>query len=298
MKVSREDKYAVAAVMAGLCMVATIAAKVSTPPLPTKGLGGINVKRLDMSVAAGRSVIAKKDIAAFVDPSVSISQHFTKVQDLGSGAFGSVGLFKNEEGKQFAIKHLFCTDSDTVNEFVTGLKLDHPNIVKIHNMVSKTDGHYIIMEYIDGKRMDLTGITHSERLELLKEMLLGYEHALNQGIIPNDLWRNNLLITKDLHWKFVDLGLYQDGTRPGLYPTYFEQLATLVRRLSKSPDGASVVEIKLSVAAWAHRLQPHYRHQWTSTHFEHLKKFISKIRDIVDQNSSTAAASSLFHSRS
>jgi serine/threonine protein kinase len=94
------------------------------------------------------------------------------------------------------------------------LRLDHDNIVKVHNLVAKRKGdrfvHYLIMEYIDGETLDNTRVrlTVQDKARLASEINGAVDHMYSRQIEPRDCAARNLMLTKDGHWKYIDLGLY------------------------------------------------------------------------------------------
>ncbi len=284
MKICCDDKRVAVGVLAVAGIATYFAAR--------KFFSAANQRYMDMSLSANRNVIRAEDISAFINPKVPLSEHFTKVKDLGAGSYGRVSLFTDKQGHEYAIKHLFHVDVETANEFANGLKLDHPNIVKIHNRVIKADGQYIIMEYIKGQELGWLEVGKEERLRLLSEMLDGYEHALSRGLIPLDLYGANVMITEQGHWKFVDLAHYADSSRPGTgsypsaisqrsqsFPDYFDELTYMVEKVAPSE-----IQNKLETLKAAQKQKSHYEQMWTPEHIIHLKTYIREVRMLINES--------------
>jgi serine/threonine protein kinase len=209
-------------------------------PLKESPTALLNRVNMQASILKGRNVIPETELATFLDPNLPITENFTKVETLGSGAFGQVGLWQNKQGQQFAIKELYSSpSSETKNEFAIGLALDHPNIVKMHNAVTKMGDqglrNYIVMEYIDGTTMgDFAGkhqITDELKLHFADQAIDAFDHMMDRKILPADLHFWNIMVTKDRQWKFVDLGFYTQLEVGHAQRWHLEGTGGLVQRL-------------------------------------------------------------------
>jgi eukaryotic-like serine/threonine-protein kinase len=98
--------------------------------------------------------------------------------------------------------------------------LNHPNIVKTHDIDQDGNLHFIVMEYVDGSNlldvvkkfgpMDIRRATH-----YIRQVALGLEYAFQNGIIHRDIKPGNFLIDREGTCKLLDMGLarfYQDQT--------------------------------------------------------------------------------------
>ena len=93
--------------------------------------------------------------------------NYVLVKAVGKGGMGEVYLGEHPEiGQKVAVK-LLSTDlvghSDTAQRFLIEarllVKLDHPNIVRIHDFGKTDDGRlYYIMEFLVGKSVPESGI--------------------------------------------------------------------------------------------------------------------------------------------
>lgn len=163
---------------------------------------------------AGRNIVPLTAVKSFANPLRPLTDQFTLVKPLSHGCFGKVGLWTDQAGHRFAIKEMI---ESSVNEFKIGLALDHPNIVKIHNYVTKVEEvgvrHYLIMEYIDGSTLQEFRSSNSPWLtspiEVVKQAVDALAHMLKRNIIPDDLHSANIMVTSGGAWKFVDLGHYR-----------------------------------------------------------------------------------------
>jgi serine/threonine protein kinase len=126
------------------------------------------------------------------------------VATLGAGGMGEV--YRARDGRlrrDVAVKVLPATlvgDADRLrrfeNEARAAARLNHPNILQIHD-VGQHDGHpYLVTELLEG--------------ETLRERLAA---AHDEGIVHRDLKPENLFLTKDGRVKILDFGLAK-LTRP------------------------------------------------------------------------------------
>jgi serine/threonine protein kinase len=97
-----------------------------------------------------------------------------------------------------------------LQEYELIARLDHPNVVRIHDLGIADDHAYIAMEYCGGgslKRRIATGLAPGEAFRLLKDMAgaLGALHAA--GILHRDLKPTNVLFRDDGSLALIDFGL-------------------------------------------------------------------------------------------
>lgn len=91
-------------------------------------------------------------------------------------------------------------------------KLDHPNIVGVHQVFEDNDTAYMALDFVEGRDLLDTiedpnhGLTAPQIKVILKEVLgaVGFIH--DQGILHRDISPDNILIDKDLHPVLIDFG--------------------------------------------------------------------------------------------
>ncbi|TAF67744.1 MAG: serine/threonine protein kinase [Cytophagales bacterium] len=92
-------------------------------------------------------------------------------------------------------------------------ELKHPTIVSLYDYLEEPQGLYLIMEYIEGKPLDeyisqVSGpISEAKTLQIMAEVLEGFEYAHNRGIVHRDIKPSNLIVTDDFHAKILDFGI-------------------------------------------------------------------------------------------
>jgi eukaryotic-like serine/threonine-protein kinase len=140
------------------------------------------------------------------------------IRRLGAGGMGEVVLARDERlDRLVAIKRLH---DDAANrerrerfrrEARIAARLDHPAIVRIHDVHHEAGHDYLIMEYVEGQtlraRRDARPMTVSEVLGIAHQIALGMAAAHDLGIIHRDLKSENVLITPAGRAKLTDFGI-------------------------------------------------------------------------------------------
>jgi eukaryotic-like serine/threonine-protein kinase len=139
---------------------------------------------------------------------------------LGTGGMSSVYLAEHLlMGNRRAIKVLPKTKlakSTYLQRFRLEAKaiaaLDHPNIVRAHDIDNQDDTHYIVMEYVDGQ--DLQSLVKQQgalpfelAANYIAQAARGLHHAHQAGLIHRDVKPANLLVSRRGEVKLLDLGL-------------------------------------------------------------------------------------------
>ena len=145
---------------------------------------------------------------------------YTLAQPLGKGGYGEVYAGVQKSGPRVAIKLLDPThsrDDDAVARFKreaeTAQRLDHPNIVRLFDVGSSRNRHYIVMELVHGgtlktlmnRELDLDRCR--KILSVLADAARGLAHAHEQGIVHRDVKPANILLTRSGKAKVADFGL-------------------------------------------------------------------------------------------
>ena len=99
------------------------------------------------------------------------------------------------------------------------LELDHPNIVKLEDLILDQDEGYLVMEYVEGRNMreyikEITGPLPFHNASLfLNEALkaIGYTH--NCGYVHMDIKPANIMISNHDEIKVIDFGISLDTSK-------------------------------------------------------------------------------------
>ena len=97
--------------------------------------------------------------------------------------------------------------------------LDHPNIVKLYEIIENTDRIYLIMEFAAGGELfefivKKDKLSEREACQMYLQIVDGIEYLHAKGIAHRDLKPENLLLDHNQQIKIVDFGLsnlYQPG---------------------------------------------------------------------------------------
>ncbi len=161
-----------------------------------------------------RDKLLKGDLNGFMFGDCRVMFH------LAEGTFARVYRGQRVNGEQsVAIKVLrrrFTTDQAAVNRFLqeaeSGLKLIHPNIVRILDFGEADKNHYMVMEYVEGSNLrDFLKIrktlSATEALPLMIGLAQGLKYSFDSGVTHRDIKATNILIASKGEAKLVDFGL-------------------------------------------------------------------------------------------
>lgn len=145
---------------------------------------------------------------------------------VGAGTFARVFRASHRKtGEMFAVKvlrnHFSNVKTEPKNADVIemfrregelGQSLVHPNIVPIHEVVSRGVTHYIVMDFIEGRNLRefyraRRRFDPLEAANILAGIMAGLSYALQQGVTHRDLKMSNVLVSSEGEAKLVDFGL-------------------------------------------------------------------------------------------
>src|SRR5262245_13075023 len=97
--------------------------------------------------------------------------------------------------------------------------LDHPNIVRLHDVTNINGVHFLVMEYVDGldleSLVEQTGPLHyAQAANYIAQAAAGLQHAHEKGFVHRDIKPANLMLTKDGIVKVLDMGLARSVGNP------------------------------------------------------------------------------------
>lgn len=138
---------------------------------------------------------------------------------LGQGAAGIVYLawdptirrnvaLKVSQAGTDEFRELFLSEAQSAG------RLNHPNIVAVHDAGAEGDLCYIAMEYIKGTTLESYSKRESllppnRALEILLDVCKGLDYAHREGVIHRDIKPSNILLTEQGSAKITDFGVAQ-----------------------------------------------------------------------------------------
>ena len=141
-------------------------------------------------------------------------------EQIGQGGMGTVFLAEHETlRRRVAVKVL--APGEGMNRIVVerfqrearaAAALDHPNIVRLHDVCQQKDLHYLVMEYVDGQTLDKIveqsgPIACGRAVEYITQAAAGLQHAYEKGFVHRDIKPGNLMLARDGTIKILDMGL-------------------------------------------------------------------------------------------
>ena len=153
-------------------------------------------------------------------PGEEVCVDYQIVRLIGYGGMGEVYLAQHHlTGQLVAIKVLALHLAEEVDLRIRFLdearilaRLDHPNIVMLHNFKQERERMHIIMQYVDGDSLDRIverdGPMDAESASLLFAPLAdALNHAHENAIIHRDLKPSNILVDKTGKPRLTDFGI-------------------------------------------------------------------------------------------
>ncbi len=141
------------------------------------------------------------------------------VNKIGSGGMGDVYLAEDTDlNRKVALKFLsssLASDIDCKARFIreaqAAAKLNHPNIITIHEVSEFRGRPFFAMEYVEGdslrdisKKQDLT---QAQVIDIAIQICDGLQEAHAAGIIHRDIKPSNILVDQNNRCKLLDFGL-------------------------------------------------------------------------------------------
>jgi len=154
------------------------------------------------------------------DPSSFFFGNYRALFHLAEGTFARVYRGRHDEsGDAVAIKVLrqrFANLPEAVMRFhkeaEAGMRLKHPNIVRVLDQGQVENRHFMIMEYVEGMNLreflrHRIRLKDREAIGLMLGLAEGLRYSHDQGVTHRDLKATNILISNTGIAKLVDFGL-------------------------------------------------------------------------------------------
>jgi serine/threonine protein kinase/TolB-like protein len=162
---------------------------------------------------------------------------FELVRELGHGGFGVVWEARDRElGRSVAFKAVRAGGKTAVREerlfkeAEAAARLQHPNIVTLHDVGRAEQGPYLILELLEGRTLaewSAQGpLPLREAVRIAVEVSRGVAHAHAHGVVHRDLSPGNVFLCDDGQVKVLDFGMahafgqrkVEGGTRAYMAP--------------------------------------------------------------------------------
>jgi len=140
---------------------------------------------------------------------------FEIVRELGRGGFGVVHEARDTDlGRHVAIKTLKIAVHDRprfTNEATTAARLNHPNIVTLHDHGVHDGTPYLVLELLEGqtlrRRLDEGALSVPQVRDLAIQLCRALVHAHGARVIHRDVKPENVFIRDDGLIKLLDFGV-------------------------------------------------------------------------------------------
>ncbi|KAL3850433.1 hypothetical protein ACJIZ3_012315 [Penstemon smallii] len=147
-------------------------------------------------------------------------EKYNFLEELGAGSCGSVSKAINIETSEIVavkrIKRKFYSWEEclSLREVKSLQKLNHPNIIKLLEIVQENNELFFIFEYMEHNLYQIMkdqekSFTEEEIRALMSQVLQGLAHVHKQGYIHRDLKPENLLVTNKTI-KIADFGMARE----------------------------------------------------------------------------------------
>jgi tetratricopeptide (TPR) repeat protein len=169
---------------------------------------------------------------------------FEVIRQLGAGAMGVVMLARDLDlDRHVAIKFLTPraaagedANQRLLREAQAVARLQHPNVVAVHEVGRLGTGVYVVMEYVDGGTLRqwcaATPRSWSQIVDVYVQAAMGLEAAHRLGLVHRDFKPDNALIGRDGRVRVSDFGLVAatpGGVAEGVDPSAPSDDVTLTR---------------------------------------------------------------------
>lgn len=147
-------------------------------------------------------------------------EKYEKLDKIGEGTYGVVFKAKDtSSGEVYALKKIRLESEDegipstAIREIALLKELQHPNIVKLHDVIHTDKKLTLVFEYLDQDLKKLLDLAGAEGLDMptiksfLNQLLKGIAHCHKNRVLHRDLKPQNLLINREGVLKLADFGL-------------------------------------------------------------------------------------------
>ncbi len=159
------------------------------------------------------------DTARFLD-------RWEKIRRLGFGSFGEVWLLREVDGREMAVAKIPHEEKLNrkflVEAAILGRLKDHPNAVKLLDVVKIGGKVVLIQEYVSGRSFQELideGLDAQGKEKYYLQLLDVVAYAHRHHIMHRDIKPENILVTPEGNLKLLDFGTAKDVTRRSISST-------------------------------------------------------------------------------
>ena len=147
----------------------------------------------------------------------TIKDYVVNRKRIGKGSFSTIyKAFNTKDNKQYAIKEVIIdkksVKSNVKREFLVLKKLNHPNIVKLYDLIVDTNYNNIYFVFDYYSKGDFAMFLNNKPLKekyckkYAQQLGDGLQYLIENNIIHRDLKPQNILLTNELNIKITDFG--------------------------------------------------------------------------------------------
>lgn len=183
---------------------------------------------------------------------------YEELKAIGEGTYGVVVKAKDKNtGEVYALKRIKLESEDegipstAIREIALLKELQHPNIVRLHDVVHAESTLTLVFEFLDKDLHQLMKATGKEGLDtpivksFLKQLLIGIAHCHKNKVLHRDLKPQNLLVSKEGVLKLADFGLARAFGIP--VKNYTHEVVTLWYRAPDILMGSKVYSTQVDM---------------------------------------------------
>lgn len=160
--------------------------------------------------------------AELFDPGTVLAGRYKIQRLIGNGGMAAVYLAQDQQNSfPVAVKVLhreFASDKTYLERFIREVqymdRVDHPNIVKTHDILTDGPSVFFTMEYVDGcsldPLLDRSSFSVGEIMALVIGICEGLEVIHRHHIVHRDLKPGNVLLTRSGLVKIADFGVARE----------------------------------------------------------------------------------------
>jgi tetratricopeptide (TPR) repeat protein len=158
--------------------------------------------------------------------------HYEILERLGAGGMGEVYRARDSRlGRSVAVKVLLgeaVRDRERVQRFLsearTVSRLNHPNILTLHEIGESDSGPFLVSEFVEGRTvrqmLSFGPLPREQAIDIALQAASGLGRAHEESVVHRDIKPENLMVTHDGFVKILDFGLakllFPEGSATGL----------------------------------------------------------------------------------